>query len=302
MKNQKGLLKKDSIAGYLFILPLLIYFFVFLLSPMLISLFYSFTQWNMRTDAQFVGFQNYKDLLFNRLLYPKFWISLGVTLRYILLELPASLMISLLLALLLNKGLKGTNTFRAIFYIPVVTSGVAVAAMWKWIYDSHSGLLNMLLSLLPNGEFLTHSWLNEVGTALPAMAAMAVWGGLGFKILIFLAGLKTIPGELYEAATIDGANDFQKFIKITIPVLAPTTFFLVITGFIGSFQVFDQMYLLTNGTGGPNDSTLSYVLSLYQHAFRYSEMGIASAMSYILFIIILIVTMINFKLLPQKVD
>jgi len=302
MVQQKKLIKSDTIAGYLFILPLLIYFGVFLLSPMVISLFYSFTEWNMRSKAIFVGLRNYKDLLFNSLLYPKFWISIGVTLKYMVMELPASILLALGLALLLNADLKGSNTFRAIFYLPVVTSGVAVAAIWKWIYDPGNGILNGLLKLLPNGDLLTHSWLNEPATALPAIVAMTVWMGLGFKVLIFLAGLKSIPSELYEAALIDGAGAWDRFRKVTVPMLRPTTFFLIVTGFIGSFQVFDQMYLLTNGTGGPNDSTLSYVLSLYQHAFRYNEMGIASAMSYILFIIILIVTVLNFKFVPQDID
>lgn len=302
MLSKKKLLSADNITGYVFILPLIIYFAIFLLAPMIISFIYSFTEWNMRTEPEFVGLQNYKDLLFNSLLYPKFWISMGVTLKYIVLELPGSLIISLSLALLLNMKIKGSNIFRVLFYIPVVTSGVAVAAIWKWIYDSNFGILNTIIKVIP-GDFLqTHSWLNEQETALPAIVAMIIWSGLGFKILIFLSGLKTIPDELYEASYIDGASVIQRFFYITLPMLAPTTFFLVVTGLIGSFQVFDQMYLMTGGTGGPNDSTLTYVLSLYNHAFRYNEMGIASAMSYILFLIILLITAINFKLVPQSVD
>jgi len=303
MLNKKSLKKNnENVTGYAFILPLIIYFVIFLLLPMVISLVYSFTTWNMRTTPKFVGLENYKNLLFNSLLYPKFWISMGVTLKYIILELPGSLVVSLLLASLLNMKIKGSNIFRIIFYIPVVTSGVAVAAIWKWIYDSNFGILNMLIKLLPGDLISTHSWLYEQETALPSIVVMVIWAGLGFKILIFLSGLKTIPDELYEASYLDGAGAIQRFFKITLPMLAPTTFFLVVTGFIGSFQVFDQMYLLTNGTGGPNDSTLTYVLSLYQHAFRYNEMGIACAMSYILFLIILSITAINFKFVPQSID
>ncbi len=300
MLNKKKLAIGENVSGYLFILPLIIYFCVFLFLPMIISLVYSFTTWNMRTPAKFVGLQNYKDLFFNSLLYPKFWLSLGITLKYILFELPGSIIIALFLAMLLNMKIKGRNLFRTLFYIPVVTGGVAVTAMWKWILDPGFGLLNVIIKKLPGGLINTHSWLNEPETALPALAVMAIWGGLGFKILIFLSGLKTIPNELYEASYMDGANAFHRFFNITLPMLAPTTFFLVVTGFIGSFQAFDSMYLLTGG--GPNDSTTTYVLSLYNHAFNYSEMGVASAMSYILFLIILIVTAINFKFVPQSVD
>ncbi len=297
--NEKN---REKLTGYLFIAPLIIYFLVFQVAPILMSLYYSLTVWDMRKSPVFVGIQNYASLLFDNLMYPNFWPSLWVTFKFILIAMPFSLIIPLLLALILNRKMKGQAFFRTAFYIPVVTPGVAVAAMWKWILDSMFGLVNIFIKNTPlvNVVIKPHSWLGEVGTALATLAVMAVWGGLGYNILIYLSGLKIIPGELYESAHVDGASGFQKFRYITLPMLKPTIFFLVITGFIGHFQVFDQMYLLTKG--GPNDSTLSYVLSLYNHAFTYYEMGIACAMSYILLLIILIVTLLNFKFVPQKVD
>lgn len=289
-------------VGYLFIIPLIVYFIVFQIAPILISFYYSLTKWDMRTEAVWVGFENYSSLLTDKLMYPNFWPSLLVTLKYILIALPFSLIVPLLLALILNKKIKGQVFFRTAFYIPVITPAVASAAMWKWILDSMFGLLNIFIKNIPilNLFLKPRSWLNEVGTALPTLALMAVWGGIGYNILIYLSGLKSIPQELYESAVVDGASTFQQFRRITLPMLRPTIFFLIVTGFIGNFQVFDQMYLLTKG--GPNDSTLTYVLSLYNHAFNYYEMGIACAMSYILLVIILMITMINFKFLPQRID
>ncbi|MEA4884030.1 MAG: sugar ABC transporter permease [Clostridia bacterium] len=301
-----ALLKKEKyreyIAGYLFIAPLIVYFIVFQITPMAMSLLYSFTEWNMRTKPTFVGLRNYVDLFTNTLFYPMFWPSLWITLKYILMITPISLTIPLLLALILNTKVKGQAFFRTAFYIPVVTPGVAQAALWKWILDPKFGLLNAFIRNTPliNRLFSTHSWLNETRTALPVLAVMGAWGGLGYNILIYLAGLKAIPDELYESAYVDGANSANTLIHITLPMLKPTIFFLLVTGLIGNFQVFDQMYLLTGG--GPNDSTLSYVLSLYNHAFRYYEMGIACSMSYILLSIILIITLLNFKFVPQTID
>lgn len=293
---------RDYLAGYLFIAPLIIYFIVFQIAPMAMSLAYGFTEWNMRTKPTFVGLRNYIDLFTNTLFYPNFWPSLKVTCKYILISMPISLTIPLLLAVILNSKVRGQVFFRTAFYIPVVTPGVAQAALWKWILDPKFGLVNAFIRNTPiiNKLFETHSWLNETRTALPVLAVMGAWGGLGYNILIYLAGLKGIPGELYESAHVDGANSADTFIHITLPMLKPTIFFLLVTGLIGNFQVFDQMYLLTSG--GPNDSTLSYVLSLYNHAFRYYEMGIACSMSYILLCIILIITLLNFKFVPQTID
>jgi ABC-type sugar transport system permease subunit len=181
----------------------------------------------------------------------------------------------------------------------MITSVIAIAALWKWLYDPVTGFINQSLAL---AQMTQHNWLNEVGTALPAIAAMSVWQGAGYGMIIFLAGLKGIPEELYEAARIDGANAWQQFWNITLPLLRPVTFFLLVTSIIGSFQVFDQIYVLTSGLGSPEHSTFVYILNLFNQAFRYYRMGLACAMSYILFVIILVITWIQFKFVPQSYD
>ncbi|MDX8366145.1 sugar ABC transporter permease [Cytobacillus sp. IB215665] len=290
---KKGSLNDQTKIGYLFILPMIIYFSIFLLLPILLSFVLSFTEWNMRSTPKFVGFENYTNLLFDSVKYPNFWPSLLVTLKYILFSLPVGILLALILASALNANVKGEGFFKTAYYVPNVTSFVAVAAMWVFLLDPLIGMVNQLLGI-------NHSWLGSVTTALPALAVMGIWTGLGYNILIIISAMKGIPDSVYEAAKIDGANPIQRFIYITLPMIQPTIFFLLVTGLIASFQVFDPMYLMTKG--GPDGSTMSYMLSLYNHAFRYFEMGTASAMSYILLVIILIVTWINFKFVPEKMD
>lgn len=283
----------ERIMGVVFILPLIIYFFVFQLLPMGMSLVISFTEWNLRDPMKFVGFDNYISLFTDQLRYPRFWPSLLVTVKYIFLNVPGTLAVSLFIAALLNSDVKGEGFFKVAYFIPNVTSGVAVAAMWVFMLDPQIGLINKVLGT----EIV---FLHTVETALPAIAVMGIWTAMGFNILILLAAMKSIPQSLYEASKIDGANWWHTFTKITVPMIMPTVFFLMVMGIIGGFQVFDQMYLMTGG--GPNDSTRTYLMYLYEHGFRYFEMGIASAMSYILLIIILIVTLFQFKFIPQQYD
>ncbi|MFS1514993.1 carbohydrate ABC transporter permease [Bacillus sp. SCS-151] len=290
---KKGSLNDQTKIGYLFILPMIIYFSIFLLLPILLSFVLSFTEWNMRSTPKFVGFENYTNLLFDSVKYPNFWPSLLVTLKYILFSLPIGILLALILASALNSNVKGEGFFKTAYYVPNVTSFVAVAAMWVFLLDPLIGMVNQLLGI-------NHSWLGSVTTALPALAVMGIWTGLGYNILIIISAMKGIPDSVYEAAKIDGANPIQRFIYITLPMIQPTIFFLLVTGLIASFQIFDPMYLMTKG--GPDGSTMSYMLSLYNHAFRYFEMGTASAMSYILLVIILFVTWINFKFVPEKMD
>ncbi|MFP7299929.1 carbohydrate ABC transporter permease [Neobacillus niacini] len=292
-ETMKRFVQKEWFMGYLFILPLLIYFLIFQLAPMLISFFVSFTDWNMRSTPEWVGLTNYKNLLTDSEKYPDFWPSLWITVKYILYSLPAGIFVSLVVASLLNANVKGEGFFKTAYYIPNVTAGVAVAAMWVYLLDPKLGLINQLFQT-------DHTWLADVKTVLPTLAVMSIWGGLGYNVLILISAMKNIPEELYEAAKIDGANIWQRFVNITIPTIQPTIFFLVTTGLIASFQVFDQMYLMTGG--GPNGATTTFLLSLYNHAFRYYEMGTASAMSYILLIIILLITWVNFKFFPQRND
>lgn len=285
---------KENITGWLFVLPLVVYFLVFQLAPMIIAAVISFTEWNMRTPMKFVGIQNYIHLLTNyKGLYDDFWPSLVVTLKYIVLTVPISVVLVLVVAALLNSKVKGEGIFKTIFYIPSVTSGVAIAAMWMFMLDPQHGMINQLLG--------THiSFLATKSTALYTLAVMAIWGGLGYNTLIMLSAMKGINESLYEAAEIDGAGAISKFFHVTLPSVTPIIFFISITSVIGAFQAFDQMYLTTGG--GPEKSTMTYMLGLYNQAFEYNNMGTASAMSYILFFIIMIITFIQFKVQPQNVD
>lgn len=285
---------RENITGWLFVLPLVVYFLVFQLAPMVIAFVISLNDWNMRTPMKFVGIQNYTHLLSNyQGLFDDFWPSLVVTLKYIVLTVPASVVLVLVVAALLNSKIRGEGIFKTIFYIPSVTSGVAIAAIWMFMLDPQHGMINQLLG--------THiSFLATKSTALYTLAVMAIWGGLGYNTLIMLSAMKGINESLYEAAEIDGAGPIKKFIHVTVPSVTPIIFFISITSVIGSFQAFDQMYLTTGG--GPEKSTMTYMLGLYNQAFEYNNMGIACAMSYILFIIIMIITFIQFKVQPQNVD
>ncbi|MGE5549371.1 MAG: carbohydrate ABC transporter permease [Bacteroidota bacterium] len=293
----------EALAGYLFVAPLVIYLIVFQFIPMGMTLYLSLTKWNMRTPPTWVGLANYKNLLTNHVLYPNFWPSLLVTMKYVLYYLPLSLVVPLFLALLLNARVKGQGVFKTLYYIPCVTSSVAVIAMWKWLLDPLYGLVNRVIAALPliNRLVGQHAWLKESGTVLPSLAGIAVWAGVGGGVLIYLAALKSIPNELYEAAAIDGATWTGTLRRVTLPLLKPAFFFMIVTGFIGSFQVFDAVYLV-DSTGGANGATLTYVVSLYNHAFRYFEMGTAAAMSYVLLVVLAVVTFLNFKFVPQNYE
>lgn len=284
---------RQNRTGYLFILPFLLYFAMFLLLPMLMSFVLSFMEWDLRSAPTFVGLDNYANLLFDPIRYPEFWPSLGVTLQYILMSVPLGIAIALGVSAMLNANVKGEGFFKTAYFIPNVTAVVAVAAMWIFMLDPQFGLINDVLGT-------NISFLGMPETALASLAAMAIWGALGYNILILLSAMKSIDESLYEAAKIDGANAIQRFFAITLPSIQPIIFFIIITGTIGAFQAFDQMYLMTGG--GPDGSTLTYLLSLYNHAFRYFEMGTASAMSYLLLLIILFVTWVGFRFIPQKLD
>ena len=292
----------ESLIGILFVTPVVLYFLIFLLYPALGALYYSFTEWNMRTHPIWVGLWNYKHLLFDRIKYPYFWHSLGVTAKYTGIAMPLSFVTALVLALLINAVKRGQDFFKVAFYLPVITAGAAVATMWRWIYDPLYGLLNIGLKAV---GLQPQRWLGEPRMIIPALAIISAWQ-CGFAMIVFLAGLASIPSRLYEAAEIDGAGAWQKFRYIMLPMLKPTTFFLLVTGLIAAFQVFDIVYVLfrTGGgtIGGPGQAGLTYVLSLFDHAFRYYEMGVACAMSFILFVIILIVTYLQFRFVPQSYE
>ena len=272
--------------GYVFISPWLIGFLLFTLGPMLISLYLSFCRYDLHT-LTWVGAKNYEVLLTRD---PLFWKSLGNTALYVLFAVPLGLTGSLLIAILLNQKVRGMPWFRTLFYLPSLVPAVASALVWVWVFHPDAGLLNHGLSRL---GIQGPQWLQDPRTALPALILMSLWGVGGGRMIIFLAGLQGISDELYEAASLDGARGWASFRHVTLPMLSPTIFFNLVPGIIGSFQVFTSAYVMTGG--GPNNATLLYVLYLYNNAFRFFKMGKASAMAWVLFLILLVFTIIQFK-------
>jgi multiple sugar transport system permease protein len=276
--------------GYLAISPWLVGLLAFTAGPILASLGLSFTDWNINQPPAWVGLRNYSDLVNDEY----FWDSLRVTLVYSALSLPLNLILGLFLSVLLNQKLRGMYLFRTLFYLPSVVAGVATAALWLWIFNPIYGILNVLLSKI---GITGPAWLADPHWALYALVIMSVWG-VGGNAVIYLAGLQNIPAQLYEAAAIDGAGRWAQFWRITIPLLSPTILFLLVMGIIGSFQTFTTVYVLTNGTGGPEESTLFYMLYLYQKAFQNFQMGYASALAWVGAIIAMALALLVFKSSP----
>ena len=272
--------------GLLFILPWLLGFLAFNLYPLLASFYYSFTSYNVLTPPEWIGFENYKELFFNDSL---FLISLKNTLYYVVVAVPLYLVAGVFLAILLNLKVKGMSLLRTMFYIPSIVPIVATAILWRWIFNPQIGLMNALLNKV---RLPSIGWLTDPFWAKPSLILMGLWG-IGGGMVIYLAGLQDVPQDLYDAADVDGANWWQKTIKITIPMISPVIFFNLIMGIIGAFQYFTQAYIMTNG--GPLNATLFYSLYLYQNAFTFFKMGYASAQAWILFIIVLLATVIVFK-------
>jgi multiple sugar transport system permease protein len=275
--------RREAILFYLCISPWLLGFAVFILGPVLASLGLSFTRWDLLTDPVFTGLRNYGRMVDDKL----FWQSLSVTVRYTLLYVPVELAGGLLLALLMNqRGVRGIRGVRTIYYLPTIISGVAFVVVWMWLFHPEAGLINATLARV---GIQGPRWLADPNTALTALWLMSLWG-LGRAALIYLAGLKGIPQQLYEAAAIDGAGALQSFRHVTLPMLTPTIFFNLVLSIIGTFQTFTSAFVATNG--GPLDSTLFYVLYLYRKAFQEFQMGYASALAWVLFLIILVLTII----------
>lgn len=275
--------KQEAIEGYLAISPWLIGFVAFNLGPILASIYFSCTQWTIMRPPVWVGLANYQRMFTND---PLFWQSLKVTCLYVVYSLPIKLIGGLALALLLNLKVPGINIFRTIFYIPAVISGVAVSLMWIWLLQPDYGIVNSLLSLI---GIKGPGWFWDPKWALFSVALMSIWN-VGGGAVIYLAGLQNIPPHLYEAASIDGANSWHSFWKITIPLLTPTLFFQLVVELIDSFRVFTQAFVITRG--GPMFATYFMMLYLYEEAFQNFNMGYASALAIVLTTIILIATII----------
>lgn len=274
------------IAGYLFVLPWILGFLIFTAGPMLASIVMSFMKWEVITPPEFVGVQNFTALISD----PLFTTSLYNTAFYTILAVPLQLIVALLTAMLLNTKAKGIAFYRTIYYLPSVTPVVASAMLWLWIFNPEFGLANALLDKLNLPKQL---WLLDPNWAKPAFIFMSLWG-VGGTMVIFLAGLQGVPAELYEAASIDGASTLQRFRRITLPMLTPVIFFNLLIGLIDSFQIFSSAYIMTDG--GPQNRTLFYVLYLYRNGFKYFQMGYASALAWVLFLIVLLVTLLQFRL------
>lgn len=279
-----GSKKSNRMWVLFFLLPSLLGFALFIIYPIFYSLGVSFTNWDLINAKEFIGFGNYSRLLSD----PQFWNSLKNTFYFIIGYLPSVMIIGLLIALLLNSKLKMKVLFRGIYFLPVVTSWVAVSLVWKWLFNPKFGLINYFIEMI---GISGPSWLNDPKTAMIAIIITSVWKDIGFIMVLYLGGLQNISTSLYEAAGIDGASKFQQFWKITLPMLKPTTFFVSMISLINSFQVFDQVNIMTEG--GPGDSTTVLVQNIYNSAFKYSEMGYAAAMSWVLFLIILIVSLVQ---------
>ncbi|MEZ4863315.1 MAG: sugar ABC transporter permease [Caldilineaceae bacterium] len=271
--------------AYLFITPWILGFLLFTAGPMLGSLYISFTRWEIVTPSVWVGLQQYQKLFTD----DRFYLSLWNTAYYVFLGVPLHLTLALVAALAMNMNLRGIRIFRTIYYVPSLTPAVANSILWLWIFHPQYGLANALLEWIGFGGLY---WLQDPRIAKPAFIIMSFWT-IGGQMVILLAGLKGIPEQLYEAAAMDGANTWQRFWNVTLPLLTPALFFNLIIAIIGAFQVFTQAYIMTEG--GPNYATLFYLLYLYRNAFENFRMGYASAMAWVLFVIILFFTMIQFR-------
>jgi len=289
-----SLAKREAIACYLFIAPCILGLLIFTLGPMFASFFIAFTDWDIMTHPVWIGLDNYKEIFTDD---PIFWKSLGNTVYYTVFAVPLGLIGSFLLALLLNTKVKGLSFFRTAFYLPAIVPAVASSMLWLWILQPEFGLLNSFLRLL---HLPTPPWMADPSWSKPAIIFTMLWG-LGNGMIIYLAGLQGIPEQLYEAASIDGANAWHQFWQITIPQMSPVIFFNLIMGMIGALQVFTQAFVMSNGLGGPADSTLFYVFYIYNKGFREFQMGYACALAWILFVIVLLITLIQFKFIGKKV-
>ena len=323
-------MQDELLSGYLFLSPNLLGFLLFFAGPLILSLYISTTTNVPGGGDAFVGLDNYIRVVeftvqplvspdqpareafdvsrysesFRAFGYivgvrsPRFWIALRNTLQFVALAVPLSVIPALVLATVLNSKLPGMAFYRAIYFIPSIAAVVGIALVWRWMYDSTIGWINYFVTVAADALGLSDpriQWLNLPSTALLAVVIMSAWQTTGFNSVLFLAGLQNVPGELYEAATVDGAGPVARFFRITLPLLAPTTFFVVSTTIIQALQVFEQVYILTNPPGAPADSTLTLVLYLYQEGFNLFDFGFASAVAWVLFAVIFAFTLVQFQ-------
>jgi multiple sugar transport system permease protein len=287
LNNRQRKYFNEAALAYLFLLPTLIGLVLFSLGPVIVGFLVSFTNWNILLPPQWVGLQNYQTLIEQDLPHKVLW----NTIYFTALNVPLNMAVALGVALLLNQQLRFAAFYRAVYFLPVVSSAVAASLIWTWLFSPNFGPINYFLESV---GIPGPAWLGSTTWAMPAVIIMSVWKGFGTNMLIFLAGLQGIPQELEEAAMIDGANRWQRFWNVTWPLLTPTTFFVLVISCIVSFQVFEQVFVMTEG--GPAYATTVLGLFIYLNAFRYNNMGYAASAAYVLFAIVLAITLAQFRL------
>ncbi len=285
---------RQDLPGYLFLTPAIVVLVTFVVSPIIWAVFLSLHKVQLLGGIkyEFIGFRNYTRLIADE----RVWIALKNTAEYVAIVVPTQTILALVLAVILNSGVRGKNWWRILYFLPTVTSSAVLTLIFMWIYNIN-GLLNNVLAFL---GLPTYNWLGDPAVALKGIMIMNIWSTAPFYMVIYLAALQDIPQTLYEAAELDGANSWQKFIYITIPILKPVTFFVVAMGIIGTFQLFDQSYIFSGGTGGPNNATLTIVLLIYQAVFRNLQMGYGAAIAFVLALVIISVTLMERQLFGGK--
>lgn len=285
--------RHDFMWGLIFTSPAILGLLFFRVYPVLASLYYSFTSYSIFGSPRWIGLENYRNLISD----PNFWKSLFNTVYFLSFSIPLGIIVGLGLALLLNMKVRGMSFYRTIFFLPSIVPAVASAVIFNYVFNPQYGILNNMLRIFGiNGP----GWLAHPSWAMPALIVISIWG-VGNLMLILLAGLQDVPQDLYDAAFVDGAAWAQRFRHVTLPFLSPHLFFALITGLIAGFQYFAQPYVISNGTGGPARSTLVYGLFLWQNAFKFFKMGYASAMAWVLLIIIVVTTLVTFRALSRRV-
>ncbi len=285
---------RETLAGYSFMTPTLLVLGTFVILPIAYAIFLAFHKVRILGELgyRFIGLKSFIRIADDE----RVWIALKNTAEYVAIVVPIQTILALILALILNSQIKGKNWFRIIFFLPTVTSSAVLTLIFMWIYNSN-GLLNNFLAFL---GLPTYNWIGDPAVALKAIMLMNIWSTAPFFMVIYLAALQDIPVSLYEAATIDGANKWDQFISITVPLLKPVTFFIVVMGVIGTFQLFDQSYIFSAGSGGPNNSTLTVVLLIYQYAFKSLDMGYAAALALMLAAVIMVATLIQRRFFKEE--
>ncbi|MEA5572942.1 sugar ABC transporter permease [Calothrix sp. UHCC 0171] len=285
----------ENLTAYGFMLPTILVLGIFVVLPILYAVFLSLHKVRLLggIEYEFVGFRNFSHLLED----DRVWIALRNTIEYVVIVVPSQTILALILAVTLNSGIRGKNWWRILYFLPTVTSSAVLTLIFMWIYNSN-GLLNNFLAFL---GLPTYNWLGDPSVALKGIMLMNIWSTAPFFMVIYLAALQDISRSLYEAAELDGANPWQQLIYITIPMLRPVTFFVLAMGIIGTFQLFDQSYIFSNGNGGPNNATLTVVLLIYQAVFRNLQMGYGAAIAFLLAIIIITTTLIQRRFFGEKV-